>query len=84
MLARDIEGKQYSFIAGNKLYYIGGKVDEYWRPVKHETIGLMHPIFRDGRARGFGITEGAGGYGHDKFWMGVLELHKRRNWYRNY
>ena len=40
MLARDIEGKQYSFIAGNKLYYIGGKVDEYWRPVKHETIGL--------------------------------------------
>lgn len=67
MLARDIEGKQYSFIAGNKLYYIGGKVDEYWRPVKHETIGLMHPIFRDGRARGFGITEGAGGYGHDKF-----------------
>lgn len=67
MLARDIEGKQYSFIAGNKLYYIGGKVDEYWRPVRHETIGLMHPMFRDGRARGFGITEGTGGVGHDKF-----------------
>ena len=50
MLARDIEGKQYSFIAGNKLYYIGGKVDEYWRPVKHETIGLMHPIFRNSLA----------------------------------
>ena len=54
LLARDIEGKQYSFIAGNKMYYIGGKVDEYWRPVRHETIGLMHPMFRDGRARGFG------------------------------
>ena len=24
MLGRDIEGKQYSFIAGNKMYYIGG------------------------------------------------------------
>ena len=23
MLGRDIEGKQYSFIAGNKMYYIG-------------------------------------------------------------
>ncbi len=67
MLARDIEGKQYAFMAGNTLYYIGGKVDEYWRPVRHETIGLMHPIFRDGRARGFGIAESAGGLGHDKF-----------------
>ena len=67
MLGRDIEGKQYSFIAGNKMYYIGGKVDEYWRPVYHETIGLMHPIFRDGRARGYGIAQSTGGLGHDKF-----------------
>ena len=67
MLSRDIEGKQYSFIAGNKMYYIGGKVNEYWQPVRHETIGLMHPIFRDGRARGFGIAEATGGLGHDKF-----------------
>jgi len=72
MLARDVEGKQYSFIAGNHMYYIGGKVDEKWRPREHETIGFTHPMFRDGRARGFGIATGAGGTGHDKmgweFW----------------
>jgi len=67
MLARDIEGKQYAFIAGNHMYYIGGKVDTKWRPREHETIGFTHPMFRDGRARGFGIATGAGGTGHDKF-----------------
>jgi len=67
MLARDIEGKQYAFIAGNHTYYIGGKVDTEWRPREHETIGFTHPMFRDGRARGFGIATGDGGTGHDKF-----------------
>jgi hypothetical protein len=75
MLARDIQGKQYAFLAGNHMYYIGGKVDEWWRPVRSETIGLSHPIFRDGRARGYGIATGAGGKGHDKwgweFWNHV-------------
>ena len=67
MLERDIQDKLYSFIAGNKMYYIGGKVDEYWNPVHSETIGFTHPMFRDGRARGYGIVDGKGGKGHDKF-----------------
>ena len=67
MLERDIQGKMYSFMAGNHKYYIGGKVNEYWEPVYSETIGFMHPMFRDGRARGFGIATGKGGTGHDKF-----------------
>ena len=67
MLERDIQDKMYSFMAGNKMYYIGGKVDEYWRPVHSETIGFTHPMFRDGRARGYGIVDGKGGKGHDKF-----------------
>ena len=67
MLERDIQGKMYSFIAGNHMYYIGGKVNEYWKPVYSETIGFSHPMFRDGRARGYGIAKGKGGIGHDKF-----------------
>jgi hypothetical protein len=67
MLERDIQGKMYSFIAGNHMYYIGGKVNEYWNPVHSETIGFTHPMFRDGRARGYGIASGKGGKGHDKF-----------------
>lgn len=67
MLERDIQGKMYSFIAGNHMYYIGGKVNEYWKPVYSETIGFSHPMFRDGRARGYGIATGKGGKGHDKF-----------------
>lgn len=66
-LARDIQGKQHAFLAGNHMYYIGGKVDEWWRPVRSETIGFSHPIFRDGRARGYGIATGPGGKGHDKW-----------------
>ena len=41
MLERDIQGKMYSFIAGNHMYYIGGKVNEYWEPVYSETIGFL-------------------------------------------
>ena len=67
MLARDIEGKMHSFIAGNHMYYIGGKVSPEWRHRNHETLGFTHPMFRDGRARGFGIATGVGGSGHDKF-----------------
>jgi len=57
------------------MYYIGGASDVKWRTREHETIGLTHPFFRDGRARGFGIAAGAGGTGHDKmgweFWNQV-------------
>lgn len=67
MLERDIEGQMYSFMAGNRMYYIGGKVNETWDHVYHESLGFSHPMFRDGRARGFGVADGPGGKGHDKF-----------------
>ena len=57
----------YSFLAGNHMYYIGGKVNEYWDPVYLETLVFSHRIFRDGHARGYGIANGKGGKGHDKF-----------------
>ena len=75
MLGRNIHGKQHAFLAGNHMYYIGGKVNEVWEPLRSETLGLMHPVFRDGRARGYGIATGIGGKGHDKwgweFWNHV-------------
>jgi len=67
LLAREIEGVQHAFLAGNHMYYIGGRFDAAWRQREHETIGLTHPFFRDGRARGYGIATGPGGTGHDKF-----------------
>ena len=67
MLERDIAGKQHSFLAGNHLYYIGGAMNTEWGVREHETLGFTHPMFRDGRARGFGIADGPGGPGHDKF-----------------
>jgi hypothetical protein len=44
MLARDIEGKMHSFIAGNHMFYIGVKVNTEWNHQYHETIGFTHPI----------------------------------------
>jgi hypothetical protein len=67
LLARDIAGKQHCFIAGNHMYYIGGAMNTEWEVREHETLGFTHPLFRDGRARGFGIADGPGGSGHDKF-----------------
>jgi hypothetical protein len=66
-LSRDIQGRQHSFIAGNHMYYIGGRSSTEWKTTEHETIGFTHPLFRDGRARGYGIADGPGGTGHDKF-----------------
>ena len=75
LLARDIQGIQHGFLAGNNLYYCGGKTDAYWNVTEHETIGLTHPMFRDGRARGHGIVTDKYGTGHDKwgweFWRKV-------------
>jgi len=75
MLGRNIAGKQHGFLAGNHLYYVGGASDTKWRTREHETIGFTHPMFRDGRARGYGIVTGRGGTGHDKwgweFWRQV-------------
>ncbi len=60
MLARDVAGKQHGFLAGNDLYYVGGAFSDTWKLREHETLGFTHPMFRDGRARGFGL-------GHDKW-----------------
>ncbi len=67
MLERDIEGQHHGFLAGNKLYYVAGMSPAEWDHMfETETIGFTHPIFRDGRARGFGIVEEeATGTGHD-------------------
>ena len=67
MLERDIEGEHHGFLAGNKLYYVAGMSPAEWdRMTETETLGFTHPMFRDGRARGFGIvTEEQSGTGHD-------------------
>ena len=57
----DIQGKKHGFLAGNKVYYLGGKSD-VWRKTENETLGLTHPFFHDLRSRGTGIVfhEGVG------------------------
>lgn len=67
MLERDIEGAHHGFLAGNRLYYVSGQSGAEWdRMMETETLGFTHPIFRDGRARGFGIVrDAATGTGHD-------------------
>lgn len=77
-LERDINGEQYGFLAGNKVYYVAGAGGADYRDITElETIGFTHPMFRDGRARGFGIVDAKeanaeGGVGHDcwgwEFW----------------
>ena len=50
MLEKDINGIQHGFLAGNKMYYVGGQSGAYWEGIpEHETIGLTHPFFRDMR-----------------------------------
>ena len=68
MLARDIQGIQHGFLAGKHLYYCGGKTNADWKVTENETLGFTHPLFRDGRARGYGIvTDTESGTGHDKW-----------------
>ena len=68
MLARDIQGIQHGFLAGKHLYYCGGKTNPYWKVTENETLGFTHPLFRDGRARGYGmVTDAQSGTGHDKW-----------------
>jgi len=68
MLARDIQGIQHGFLAGKHLYYCAGKTNPYWKVTENETLGFTHPMFRDGRARGYGIvTYAQSGTGHDKW-----------------
>jgi hypothetical protein len=67
MLERDIGGEHHGFLAGNKMYYVAGASAAEWdNNFELETIGFTHPMFRDGRARGFGIVEDEEtGTGHD-------------------
>lgn len=61
----DIQGKKSGFLAGNKVYYIGGKY-EVQRCTENETIGLNHPMYHDLRSRGTGIASFKGvGTGND-------------------
>ena len=57
----DIQGKKHGFMAGNKVYYVGGS-SLVWRNTENETLGLTHPFFHDLRSRGTGIAyyEGVG------------------------
>ena len=63
--ADDIQGKKSGFLAGNQVYYLGGKY-EVQRCTENETIGLTHPMYHDLRSRGTGIASYEGvGTGND-------------------
>ena len=55
----DIQGKKHGFLAGNKVYYIGGKMFSQ-QLGENETIGLTHPFYHDLRSRGTGIADHEG------------------------
>ena len=77
MLEKDINGIQHGFLAGNKMYYVGGQTGAYWEGVsEYETLGLTHPFFRDMRSRGFGMTKTNYGYGNDKWGWEFYRLTK--------
>ena len=74
LLERDLQGKMSPFLSGRKgSFYIGGQslaqnspLTSRWAIKENETLGFMHPYFRDGRARGIGITcDQLTGCGHD-------------------
>ena len=64
LLERDLQGKMSPFLAGRHgSFYIGGQslaqnnpLTSLWNVRENETLGFMHPFFRDGRARGIAIT----------------------------
>ena len=55
----DIQGKKHGFLAGNKVYYIGGTFLSQ-SLAENETIGLTHPFYHDLRSRGTGIAHHEG------------------------
>ena len=76
-----MEGKRRmnykDFLAGNKMYYVGGQSGAYWEGIpEHETIGLTHPFFRDMRSRGYGMTKTEYGIGNDKWGWEFYRLTK--------
>ena len=77
MLEKDINGIQHGFLAGNKMYYVGGQSGAFWEGIpEHETIGLTHPFFRDMRSRGYGMTKTEYGIGNDKWGWEFYRLTK--------
>ncbi|NQT40331.1 MAG: hypothetical protein HQ581_22750, partial [Planctomycetes bacterium] len=65
MLGQEIQGRKHAFLAGNLVYYVGGRYN-CWKHHEDETLGLTHPFHHDLRGRGFGLSRHKGsGYGHD-------------------
>ncbi|MHC4199507.1 MAG: hypothetical protein ACYSU0_05905 [Planctomycetota bacterium] len=65
MLGQEIQGRKHAFLAGNLVYYVGGRYN-CWKHHEDETLGLTHPFHHDLRGRGFGLARHEGsGYGHD-------------------
>ena len=65
MLSQEIQGRKHAFLAGNLVYYVGGRYN-CWKHRGDETIGLTQPFHHDLRGRGFGLVQHKGsGYGHD-------------------
>ena len=74
LLERDVAGKMSPWLAGRRgSFYMGGQslaqtspLTTLWNVMENETLGFMHPYFRDGRARGIAITcDELTGCGHD-------------------
>ena len=74
LLERDVVGKVSPFLAGRRgSFYLGGQslaqnspLTSLWNVRENETLGFMHPWFRDGRARGIAIVcDEITGCGHD-------------------
>ena len=63
-LEREVAGKLSPFLSSRHgSYYIGGQsiaqvepLTSLWPVTENETLGFMHPFFRDGRARGEAIV----------------------------
>ena len=55
-LEQEIQGRKHGFLAGNRVYYVGG-FHASWNLIEHETIGLTHPFHHDLRSRGVGLLK---------------------------
>jgi hypothetical protein len=74
LLERDMAGKMTPWLAGRRgSFYMGGQslaannpLTSLWNVRENETLGFMHPYFRDGRTRGGAIVcDEITGCGHD-------------------
>ena len=76
MLKQEIQGKKSGFLAGNKVYYIGGRYT-VWNLQANETIGLTHPIRHDLISRGIGVAyyEGVGTGNDFSHWEWYKDTH---------